>query len=135
MSESEIMRNQPLSCTALQQSNHPRVNSNIALNSKTRVDARQRKRREDARALPKLSRNERGASMNFARSAFGVRCVLASLSLSLASYREYCHSPIDPAHFLRRQLLEAERIARTIAHCRRDQQRSAYRLCQAFYSR
>src|SRR5439155_23169766 len=57
MSESEIMRNQPLSCTALQQSNHPRVNSNIALNSKTRVDARQRKRREDAHALPKLSRN------------------------------------------------------------------------------
>src|SRR5439155_22465477 len=70
MSESEIMRNQPLSCTALQQSNHPRVNSNIALNSKTRVDARQRKRREDAHALPKLSRNERDASTNFARSAF-----------------------------------------------------------------
>jgi uncharacterized protein (DUF885 family) len=38
------------------------------------------KRREDARALQKLTRNET-ASMYFARSAFGVRCVLASLSL------------------------------------------------------
>src|SRR5213080_136413 len=91
MSESEIMRNQPLSCTALQQSNHPRVNSNIALNSKTRVDARQRKRREDARALPKLSRNERDASTDFARSAFGVRCVLASL---LGEFKFFGCSPI-----------------------------------------
>ena len=37
------------------------------------------KRREDACALQKLSRNENQLSMNFARSAFGVRCVFASL--------------------------------------------------------
>src|SRR6201997_2474773 len=43
------------------------------------------KRREDACALPKLSRNRVGASINFARSAFGVRCVLASLFLCAIS--------------------------------------------------
>jgi uncharacterized protein (DUF885 family) len=40
-----------------------------------------KKRREDAHALPKLSRNIMGFSVNFVRSAFGVRCVLASLLL------------------------------------------------------
>ena len=50
-------------------------------------------------------------------------------------YREYRHSAFDPAHFLRWQLFETERIARTISHRRRDEQWSAYRLCQAFYSR
>src|SRR5262245_53146564 len=38
------------------------------------------KRREDARALLKLSQNRTNVSRNFARSAFGVRCVFASLS-------------------------------------------------------
>src|SRR5438874_6171043 len=38
------------------------------------------KRREDACALRKLRKTERECSLNFARSAFGVRCVLASLS-------------------------------------------------------
>jgi hypothetical protein len=38
------------------------------------------KRREDAHALPKLTRN-RSVPIYFARSAFGVRCVLASLLL------------------------------------------------------
>jgi len=38
-----------------------------------------KKRREDARALQKLSRNEIDRSMNFARSALKVRCVVASL--------------------------------------------------------
>src|SRR6266478_1167097 len=40
------------------------------------------KRREDARTLPKLPQNRISTSMNFACSAFGVRCVLASLFLS-----------------------------------------------------
>src|SRR5437667_8673802 len=38
-----------------------------------------KKRREDARALQKLSRNEIDRWMNFARSALKVRCVVASL--------------------------------------------------------
>src|SRR6266536_1284219 len=38
-----------------------------------------KKRREGARALQKLSRNEIDRSMNFARSALKVRCVVASL--------------------------------------------------------
>src|SRR4030095_246192 len=44
----------------------------------------EQKRREDACALPKLSRNRAQLSIAFARGAFGVRCVLASLSLSHA---------------------------------------------------
>jgi hypothetical protein len=39
------------------------------------------KRREDACALPKLRETEKECAMDFARSAFGVRCVVASLSL------------------------------------------------------
>ena len=60
------------------------------------------KRREDARALQKLPRNEEGASTDFARSAFGVRCVLASLSLALLCHRKHRYSSLDPADFLRR---------------------------------
>src|SRR5437667_996172 len=56
MSETEIMRNQPLSCTALQQSNHPRVNSNMALNSKTRVDATPAKAARRRARTPKVPR-------------------------------------------------------------------------------
>jgi len=37
------------------------------------------KRREYAHALPKLARNRNTSPMDFARSAFGVRCVVASL--------------------------------------------------------
>ena len=48
--------------------------------TETRVLLPAKKRREDARALPKLSQNETALLVNFARSAFGVRCVLASLS-------------------------------------------------------
>jgi hypothetical protein len=45
------------------------------------LEARERrKRREDARALQKLTRNET-VSMHFARRAFTVRCVLALLLL------------------------------------------------------
>src|SRR6266481_4023975 len=43
------------------------------------------KRREDARTLPKLPQNRISTSMNFARSAFGLRCVLASLFLCAIS--------------------------------------------------
>jgi hypothetical protein len=58
-----------------------KVRFNRALDrTRATLQPRQQKRREDARALPKLSRNERGASTDFARSALGVRCVLASLS-------------------------------------------------------
>src|SRR5437763_1605308 len=39
------------------------------------------KRREDARTLPTLSQNRIGTFFDFARSAFGARCVLASLFL------------------------------------------------------
>jgi hypothetical protein len=46
------------------------------------------KRREDACALLKLTRNnDRRLSMNFARRAFEVRCVFASLSLCNAVLR------------------------------------------------
>jgi photosystem II stability/assembly factor-like uncharacterized protein len=41
-----------------------------------------KKRREDARTLHKLPQNRISTSMNFTRSAFGVRCVIASLFLS-----------------------------------------------------
>jgi hypothetical protein len=44
------------------------------------TETRNQKRREDAHALLKLSQNTTDASMNFARSALGVRCVFASLS-------------------------------------------------------
>ena len=40
------------------------------------------KRREYAHALPKLARKGSASAMNFARSAFGVRCVVASLWLA-----------------------------------------------------
>src|SRR5437762_6137595 len=39
------------------------------------------KRREDARTLPTLSQNRIGTFFDFARSAFGARCILASLFL------------------------------------------------------
>src|SRR5207248_55269 len=48
------------------------------------------KRREDAVALPKLSRNQIDASGDFARCAFGVRCVFASLSVLFLS-AALCH--------------------------------------------
>jgi len=41
--------------------------------------AKVEKRREDARALRKLSRKEKNLSLISHVSAFGVRCVLASL--------------------------------------------------------
>src|SRR6201997_5589349 len=43
------------------------------------------KRREDARSLAKVSQNRIRASMDFASSAFGVRCIVASLFLCAIS--------------------------------------------------
>src|SRR5216117_3054849 len=54
-----------------------------------------RKRREDAVALPKLPRNQIDASGDFARSAFGVRCVFASLSF-LFVYTVLCRGQEAP---------------------------------------
>src|SRR3989454_6434069 len=54
-----------------------------------------RKRRKDAVALPKLPRNQIDASGDFARSAFGVRCVFASLSLLFVS-AILCHAADVP---------------------------------------
>src|SRR5882724_10145368 len=62
--------------------------------------------------------------VNFAPSALGVRSVLASLWLAFRAHRKYTHSPVDPAHFLRRQLFEAERIPCPPSHRRGDKQRS-----------
>src|SRR5438045_4211612 len=56
-------------------SNHPRDDPMTMLNDP--------KRREGACALRKLSQKRTNVSLHFARSAFGVRCVLASLSFLL----------------------------------------------------
>ena len=48
--------------------------------SAAQITKEHQKRREDACALRKLSRNTMGLLMDFARSALGVRCVFASLS-------------------------------------------------------
>src|SRR5438034_3615786 len=53
------------------------------------------KRPENAVALPKLPRNQIDASGDFARSAFGVRCVFASLSLLFVS-AILCHGADVP---------------------------------------
>src|SRR5438132_8614875 len=48
--------------------------------TETRVLSPAKKRCEDARALPKLSRNEMEAFGELRTKCFGVRCVVASLS-------------------------------------------------------
>jgi uncharacterized membrane-anchored protein YhcB (DUF1043 family) len=63
------------------------------------------KRREDAHALQKLSRNRANVLLHFARSALGVRCVLASL-LSLNS--SLATSAYAPNHKVRHRLLSRE---------------------------
>src|SRR2546421_1872437 len=60
------------------------------------------------------------AFVNFAPSALGVRSVLVSLWLAFRAHRKHTHSPVDPAHFLRRQLFEAERIPCPLSHRRGD---------------
>jgi hypothetical protein len=45
-------------------------------------------------ALLKLPRNRKRVSVNFARSAFGVRCVLAPL-LQVLAYRATSNTQID----------------------------------------